>query len=79
MIIHYDPTEEKGRVFGASHVPLPTMDEDARAKKISELKSMTDETNRERLKRKKQRDEQKTEERRRVNQLRKRLISITNN
>jgi hypothetical protein len=75
LIIHYDPTEEKGRVFGASHVILPT-NEEAREKKITELKSMTEETNKERLKRKKQRSAKKEEERRRLNRLRQRFVNI---
>ena len=70
LIVHYDHTEEKGRVFGASHVPLPFLDEDARQKKISELKQMTEETKIERAKRKKIRSEKKAENRRRLNRLR---------
>uniref|UniRef100_A0A915LM34 Uncharacterized protein n=1 Tax=Meloidogyne javanica TaxID=6303 RepID=A0A915LM34_MELJA len=73
LVVHYDPFEEKGRVFGASHVPLPTLNEEAREKKIAELKSMTEETKIERTKRKLQRNAEKEEERYRVNKIRQRM------
>ncbi|CAK5081873.1 unnamed protein product [Meloidogyne enterolobii] len=73
LVVHYDPFEEKGRVFGASHVPLPTLNEEAREKKIAELKSMTEETKIERNKRKLQRNAEKEEERYRVNKIRQRM------
>lgn len=73
LVVHYDPFEEKGRVFGASHVPLPTLNEEAREKKIAELKSMTEETKIERAKRKLQRNAEKEEERYRVNKIRQRM------
>lgn len=70
LIVHYDHTEDKGRVFGASHVPLPFNDEDSRQKKMDELKDSTVQTNLERVKRKKLRNEKKAGERRRLNRLR---------
>jgi len=60
LIVHFDHTEDKGRVFGASHVPLPFLDEESRQKTISELKDMTVQTNLERAKRKKIRNVKKT-------------------
>jgi len=76
LVVHYDPFEEKGRVFGASHVPLPTLNEEARETKIAELKSMTEETKLERTKRKLQRNAEKEEERYRVNKIRQRYFKV---
>uniref|UniRef100_A0A914HH15 Uncharacterized protein n=1 Tax=Globodera rostochiensis TaxID=31243 RepID=A0A914HH15_GLORO len=73
LIVHYDHSEDKGRVFGASHVPLPTMDEDAREQKIKELKTMSEETHRIRAKNKRQKSEEEAEERRRLNRVRARI------
>ncbi|KAL3083037.1 hypothetical protein niasHS_010839 [Heterodera schachtii] len=73
LVVHYDYSEDKGRVFGASHVPLPTMDEEAREQKIKELIAMTEETHRKRAERKRQRNEEEAEERRRLNRVRARM------
>jgi hypothetical protein len=62
LILHYDPTEEKGRIFGPSHNPLP-QDEEERAQKIQELKDMSKQTETTRKRRKKQFDEKKRAER----------------
>ncbi|KAI1720016.1 coiled-coil domain-containing protein [Ditylenchus destructor] len=70
LVVHYDPTEDRGRMFGASHVPLPFMDEEKRQEKIEELKQLTEETNRNRAKRKKAIDEMKVKEREAINRLR---------
>ncbi|KAI1727627.1 nuclear transport factor 2 (NTF-2) [Ditylenchus destructor] len=70
LVVHYDYTEDKGRMFGASHVPLPFMDEEKRQEKIEELKQLTEETNRNRAKRKKVIDERKVKEREAINRLR---------
>jgi len=70
LVVHYDPTEERGRVFGPSHVPLPIFNEDARQKKIAELKEMTVQTRIERSKHRKVQNEKKAEERRRLNRIR---------
>ncbi|KAH7727368.1 Protein C37A2.8 a [Aphelenchoides avenae] len=70
LIVHYDHSEDKGRVFGASHMPLPIFDEDERQKKIGELKKMTEETKQIRQKKKKERDSKKRVERARINRMR---------
>lgn len=71
-IRHYDPTEEKGRVFGPSHIPLP-QNEDERQQKIKELKEASAKTSDIRQKRKKQLTEQKRAEREKLKRFRARL------
>uniref|UniRef100_A0A915CN94 Nucleolar complex protein 2 homolog n=1 Tax=Ditylenchus dipsaci TaxID=166011 RepID=A0A915CN94_9BILA len=70
LIVHYDHTEEKGRVFGASHVPLSNMDEDERQRNIDEIKKLSEETAVNRAKRKKVLDARKTADRDRLNRIR---------
>lgn len=61
---------EPGRVFGASHVPLSTDDEEKRRAQIADIKSLTEETNRNRLKQKSKIILQKELTLKRVNRLR---------
>jgi len=70
LIVHYDPSEEPGRMFGASHIPLPVNDEEARQKMIDDLKRMTDETTRKRNKQKKKLDAKSLADLERLNRLR---------
>lgn len=70
LIVHYDPSEEPGRMFGASHIPLPVHDEEARQKMLADLKRMTDETDRKRRKRAKKLDAKSLADQERLNQLR---------
>uniref|UniRef100_A0A914QNG2 Uncharacterized protein n=1 Tax=Panagrolaimus davidi TaxID=227884 RepID=A0A914QNG2_9BILA len=66
LIVHYDPSEDKGRIFGAAHVPLP-QDEDERQKKIGELEALTRQTFETRKRRKKERSEEERAKRDRLN------------
>ncbi|KAI6171601.1 Coiled-coil domain-containing protein [Aphelenchoides bicaudatus] len=72
LIQHYDPSGEKTRTFGPSHVPLPA-DEDERQKKIKELKEMSEKTDKTRQKRKKHLDAKKRADREKVKKFRARL------
>ncbi|KAI6172045.1 hypothetical protein M3Y98_00929500 [Aphelenchoides besseyi] len=72
LILHYDHTEDKGRIFGPSHLPL-SHNEDERSQEIKELKNMTKETEVIRKKRKKQMDEKKRAEREKAKRLRVKL------
>lgn len=63
LIQHYNPSEEKGRILGPSHAPLPLNNEEERSKKIQEIKDMSKKTDDVRKRRKKQLDEKKRAER----------------
>uniref|UniRef100_A0A914ZD53 Uncharacterized protein n=1 Tax=Panagrolaimus superbus TaxID=310955 RepID=A0A914ZD53_9BILA len=69
LIVHYDPSEDKGRIFGAAHVPLP-QDEDERQKKIAELEALTLATFETRQRRKKERSVEERAKRERLNFIR---------
>lgn len=70
LIVHYDHTEEKGRVFGPSHVSLNANTEEQRLKNIAELKGMSIETEKNRKKCKLINKKQQLIHRERLNRLR---------
>lgn len=72
ILLRYDPSEEPGRVYGASHIPL-SRDEDERQAKIKELKDISKETETVRRKRKKELDDKKRAEKEKVRRFRQRL------
>lgn len=69
LIQHYDHSEEKGRIFGPSHAPLP-QNEEERLKKIKELKEMSKQTDDVRKRRKKQLGDKKRAEREKLKKFR---------
>jgi hypothetical protein len=70
LIVHYDHNEDKGRVFGPSHIKLSHLNEEEREKQIRELKEMTEKTKETRLKRKKQKTEEEKAIQTRLNAIR---------